>query len=94
MASGQVKKYKLSAGDLTLALQEVITGITFIPAVNLDDEIIVARFGEPVSRINMDDAVHYQYPEKGLDIAVFEKAKEIIQYVSPRDFINMEGVIK
>lgn len=94
MASGQAKKYRLSADDLTLALKEVITGVTFIPAVNLDDEIIVARFGEPFLRIDMGDAVHYQYPEKGLDIAVFEKAKEIIQYVPPRDFIYMEGVIK
>ena len=94
MASGQAKKYKLSADDLTLALKEVITGVTFIPAINLDHEIIVARFGEPFLRIDMDDAVHYQYPEKGLDIAVFEESKEIIQYVSPRDFIHMEGVVK
>lgn len=94
MASGQAKKYKLSADDLTLALKEVITGVTFIPAVNLDDEIIRARFGEPEMRVEIDGAIHYQYPAKGLDIAVFEKAKEVIQYVAPRDFKSIEGANK
>lgn len=88
MASGQAKKFRLSADDLKLALDEVITGITFIPAVNLDEETIVARFGQPVERIELDGAVHFLYPEKGLDIAMFAKAKEVIQYVSPQQWSN------
>ncbi|MDH5711882.1 MAG: hypothetical protein OEZ15_09495 [Gammaproteobacteria bacterium] len=86
MASGQAKKYLLAEDDLPQVLQEVITGITFIPAVNLNDEIIVARFGEPVERVQIDSAIHYLYPAKGIDIAVFDEAKEVIQYVAPSEF--------
>ena len=86
MASGQAKKYMLSEDDLADVLQEVITGITFIPGVNLDDEIIVARFGEPDERVQIEGAIHYLYPDKGLDIAVFAEAKEVIQYVAPSEF--------
>lgn len=86
MATGQAKKYRLSADDLKRALDEVITGLTFIPSTNLDEEIIVTRFGEPGERVQLDGATHFLYPEKGLDIALFEEAKEIIQYVSPGTF--------
>ena len=88
MASGQAKKYILAADDLKQALKEVITGLTFIPSLNLDEEIILARFGEPTDRVKLDGVMHYLYPEKGLDIALFEEAKEVIQYVSPNTFQN------
>ena len=94
MASGQAKKYRLSAEDLKLALDEVITGITFIPAVNLDEDIIVARFGEPDERVELDGALHFLYPEKGLDIAMFVEAKEVIQYVSPKQWPNYFKSVK
>jgi len=44
MASGLAKKYMLSPDDLVQVLDEVIVGLTFIPAVNLDEEVILARF--------------------------------------------------
>lgn len=83
MASGQAKKHLLSGDELKQALNEVVIGLTFIPSINLDEEIIVARFGEPAERVQLEGATHYIYPEKGLDIALFEDAKEVIQYVSP-----------
>ena len=83
MASGQAKKHLLSGDELKQALNEVVIGLTFIPSINLDEEIIVARFGEPAERVQLEGATHYLYPEKGLDIALFENAKEVIQYVSP-----------
>jgi len=86
VATGRAKKYSLSAGDLTQALDEVITGFTFIPSVNLDEEIILTRFGEPVERVELDGATHFLYPEKGLDIALHDDAKEVLQYVLPNDF--------
>jgi len=84
MASGQAKKYTLSTGDLKSALNQVVTGLTFIPLLNLDEEIILSRFGEPDEKIQLGGAMHYLYPKKGLDIALFEEAKEVIQYVSPQ----------
>jgi hypothetical protein len=86
MASGRAKKYTLSDDDSQHVLQEVITGITFIPAVNLDEEIILARFGQPHKKIELVEATHYLYPEKGLDIALYKEAKEVLQYVSPAAF--------
>lgn len=86
MASGKAKKYILSEGDLKLALNEKITGLTFIPSSNLDEEIILMRFGEPTERVQLENAIHYLYPKKGLDIALFEDAKEVLQYVSPNAF--------
>ncbi len=91
MASGQAKKYFLTADDLKLALNEVITGLTFIPSLNLDEEIILLRFGEPAERVQQDEATHYLYPEKGLDIALFKDAKEVIQYVLPGNFRHTDN---
>jgi len=86
MASGLAKKYSLSPDDLPQVLAETIIGLTFIPTVNLDEEVILARFGEPDRRIVLTGVTHYLYPEKGLDIAFHADAKEILQYVSPATF--------
>ena len=86
MASGQAKKYILLPADLTRVLEETIIGLTFIPVANLDEEIILARFGEPVQRIESAGVTHYLYPAKGLDIARHDDAKEVLQYVSPAAF--------
>ncbi len=83
VATGRAKKYSLSAADLPQILDEVITSLTFIPAVNLDEEIILKRFGEPEERIQSDNAIHFLYPDKGLDITLHDDAKEVLQYVVP-----------
>jgi len=86
MATGLAKKYTLSPDDLPQVLGEIITGLTFIPAVNLDEEVILARFGEPEDRIQSAGAIHFLYPAKGLDIALHEDSKEVLQYVNPEFF--------
>lgn len=86
MATGQAKKYAISDNDIKSVLNEVVIGLTFIPALNLDEEIILARFGQPDERIQREGVTHYLYPEKGLDIALFDEAKEVIQYVLPKNF--------
>ncbi|HHJ34224.1 MAG TPA: hypothetical protein ENJ87_00515 [Gammaproteobacteria bacterium] len=86
MASGQAKKYTLSTDDLPLILEQRITGLTFIPTVNLDEAVILARFEEPEQRVQSGDVVHYLYPDKGLHIALSEHAKEVLQYVAPEHF--------
>ena len=90
MATGKAKKYALSADDMPRVLDEVITGLTFIPAVNLDEEVILARFGIPENRLQSAGVVHYQYPDKGLDIALHERAKEVLQYVQPDAFHKLQ----
>ena len=86
MASGLAKKYTLAADDVPQVLEEVIVSLTFIPAVNLDEEVILARFGEPERRVQLAGATHFLYPAKGLDIALHEDSKEVIQYVKPDAF--------
>lgn len=86
MASGLAKKYTLSEDNITQVLHEVIVGISFIPSVNLDEEVILARFGEPDNRIALDGVIHFLYSGKGLDVALHENSKEVIQYVTPENF--------
>lgn len=86
METGLAKKYTLSPDDLPQVLDEIITGLTFLPAVNLDEEVILARFGKPEKRIQLPGVIHFLYPEKGLDLAFHERSKEVLQYVSPDAF--------
>ena len=71
METGQAKKYILSPDDL--------------PQV-LDEEVILARFGEPEKRVELHGVIHFLYPEKGLDLALHEDSKEVLQYVRPDAF--------
>ncbi len=84
------RKFLLNANDLQRIQGWTIAGLSFVPAANLSDEVIVARFGEPARKVPAEDAVHYFYPQKGLHIARSDKAKELLQYVAPRDFARLE----
>ncbi len=88
-------KYVLKETDHERAYQAVIHNIAFIPAVNLDHDIIIARFGDPLAIIHSsDDAMHYLYPEKGLDVMLNEQGREVLQYVSPELFTRLSGPLK
>lgn len=86
MASGLAKKYSLSEQDLPEALNETVISVTFIPTVNLDEKVVLERFGMPAQIVHAADVTHYLYPEKGLHIALHEKSKEVLQYVEPVKF--------
>lgn len=86
MASGLAKKHILLDDDLPQVLDETIISLTFIPSVNLDEEVILARFGEPEKRVALSGVTHFLYPAKGLDIALHEASKEVLQYVRPAAF--------
>jgi hypothetical protein len=94
MATGKAKKYTLSEDDVTQGLKETVTGISFIPAVNLDEAVILARFGEPDSRIQLAGVTHFLFPAKGLDISLHEDSKEVLQYVSPNAFQQLVGPLQ
>lgn len=87
---GTTRKYILHPDDLALAWRTPIAGITFIPAVSLDEQTVIRRFGVPGERIRVDERVeHFLYPEKGLDLALDSKGKEVLQYVAPRQFARL-----
>lgn len=81
------RKYVLSEDDHAQAFGAVIYSIACIPAVNLDHDIIVKRFGEADEIIRKSNGVtHYLYAAKGLDVVLNEDAKEVLQYVAPSEF--------
>jgi len=81
------RKYVLSEADHEQAFRAVIQTIAYIPAVDLDHDIIINRFGEPEQVIQTDNqAVHYLYPLKGLDVILSPEGKEVLQYVAPHEF--------
>jgi hypothetical protein len=81
------RKITLAPNDLATARQTPIRAITFIPSADLDADVIIQRFGEPAMRIRIaDELEHFLYPDRGLDIALSSRGKEVFQYVSPRDF--------
>lgn len=82
------RKYTLAPADLQAALKAPLTALSFIPQANLDEGMVVARFGEPAERVPSKDkrTTHFLYPAKGLDLALNSEGKELLQYVAPGEF--------
>jgi hypothetical protein len=86
--TGNGKKITLMPDDVTRARMLPITGLTYLPTVRLDEKIIVMRFGQPAKYIRerKSGAVHWLYPQHGLDITLGDSEKPVLQYVSPKEF--------
>ncbi|MEW8506244.1 MAG: hypothetical protein AB2598_06030 [Candidatus Thiodiazotropha sp.] len=82
-SSESIRKVELSSEDLLAAADLTIELINYIPAANLDESLILNRFGEPSEQINEVESgiTHWIYPEKGLSIGVNPEGKELIQYM-------------
>ncbi len=86
VASG-ARKFILSAADLTQAYQLPIHNISFIPKVNLKQDMIEARFGKADEIFSSSEQTqHYLYPELGLDVVLNSEGKEALQYLAPKNF--------
>ncbi len=86
MDSG-ARKFTLNPDGLSTALQAPVASVTFIPTVNIDETSAIKRFGPAAETIRTSEQVtHLLYPDKGLDLIINEKGKEVLQYVAPRDF--------
>jgi hypothetical protein len=84
------RKVALGSDDLIGVGQAVISGITFIPATNLDEQIILQRFGTPAQRLRSNAKTeHFLYPDKGLEVQLNTQGKEVLQYVPPQDFARL-----
>jgi hypothetical protein len=81
------KKVNLSEADIQLAMGSPIRHITYIPATDLDAELIERYFGKPDQIIDdPEGGAHWLYPNKGLDIALNPDTKEVFQYIHPQQF--------
>jgi hypothetical protein len=84
------RRVELGDEDLALAQKAAIEALVFIPAANLDEQIVLQRFGQPAERIRSGEhREHFLYPDKGLDLQLDAKGKEVLQYVAPRDFSRL-----
>lgn len=89
------RKFIVDASDYARAYQARVKHIAFIPAVNLDEDIILKRFGEAAEIVQTAAGVkHFLYPELGLDIALSEQGREVLQYVAPADFAMLVAPLR
>ncbi|MCW9048618.1 MAG: hypothetical protein OQK46_11115 [Gammaproteobacteria bacterium] len=90
------RKVTLLDEDVILLQESVIVGITYLPSIHLDAQLIENRFGKPAERLEdaQSDAIHWLYPAKGVDIVLSESEKEVIQYVKPGDFDKLLKPLK
>ncbi len=82
------KRITLTADDLARVRKVPVTSLTYLPNVTLEEAIITKRFGEPAQRVreNKTNAVHWLYPQHGLDVVLGGKEKPLLQYLTPKDF--------
>jgi hypothetical protein len=72
------RTYTLGAADRQRVETLPLAGINFIPAASLDEAIVLQRFGTPAERIRQGETLeHFLYPEKGLDVVLDSKGKEV-----------------
>jgi hypothetical protein len=90
-ATGGGKKITPAPEDAARLRLLPVAALTYMPAVPLDEEILVKRFGQPGQRIREKGSgiVHWLYPEHGLDVAWKDTGKPVLQYVSPKDFSRL-----
>lgn len=86
--TGSGKKITLAPDDVARVRALPISGLTYMPSVRLEEEIIRRRFGQPAKRIKekKSGVVHWLYPQHGLDITLGGEGKPVLQYVSLKDF--------
>lgn len=82
------QKVELAAVDQERVAAAPIRLITYLPTADLEPALLARLFGEPSRRIAEDGTgvEHWLYPDKGLDIAVNPKGKEVFQYIAPKRF--------
>lgn len=87
---GATRRVELAASDLAAAADLPVDAIAFIPTAALDEQVVLQRFGAPAERIRGGaHAEHFLYPDKGLDLRLDAKGREVLQYVAPRDFARL-----
>jgi len=92
---GNDRRWEVADEDLTLARQGIISVIGYVPAVDLEPEVIELRFGVPAERISMvDGSEHWLYPGRGLDIVVNREGREFLQYVVPAEFERLRAPLE
>ena len=87
-ATGSGKEITMTPDDIASVFTMPISSLTYMPSVRLEDAVFAKRFGQPAQRIRekKSGAVHWLYPQHGLDITLGGGEKPLLQYVPPKDF--------
>lgn len=87
-ATGSGKKITMTPDDIAKLRTLPITSLTYLPSLRVEEAIFQKRFGVPAQRIRekKNGLVHWLYPQDGLDIALSNTDKPLLQYVPPRNF--------
>jgi hypothetical protein len=82
------KRITLAPDDLARVRQLPVSGITYLPTATLEEAVFTKRFGIPAERIRekKNNAVHWLYPQHGLDITLSGNEKPLLQYIALKDF--------
>jgi len=87
-ATGSGKEITLTPDDIASVFTIPISSLTYMPATRLEDAVFTKRFGQPEMRVKekKSGAIHWLYPQNGLDITLGGNEKPLLQYVAPKDF--------
>ena len=87
-ATGSGKEITMTPDDIASVFTMPVSSLTYMPSVRLEDAVFAKRFGQPELRIKekKSGAVHWLYPQHGLDITLGGGEKPLLQYVPPKDF--------
>ncbi|WP_119154484.1 hypothetical protein [Caldimonas tepidiphila] len=86
------RRFTLHPEDVEAALRAPLLGISFVPSAQLDEAVVLQRFGEPAERIRTSEQVeHFLYPGKGLALTLDAKGREVLQYVAPARFERLSA---
>lgn len=93
-ASG--KKITLTYADEQLIRNKPISSLTYMPALRIEPEVFVKRFGEPQERWQEKETAvtHLLYPQHGLDIILSEDSKPVLQFVRPDEFTRLRAPLE
>lgn len=82
------QKVTLASSDLALVRAASVASLAYLPRVTLDAGLLEKRFGPAAKRVQEPEngTWHWQYPEKGLDVALDKNGHAVFQYVSPGRF--------
>ena len=86
-------KYPLNDAPM-LHLHRRVGAISYVPGTRgLDAAFFRERFGAPAAWLReSEQAVSWFYPRLGLSILTDDEAREVLEYLPPRDFVMPEGV--
>lgn len=87
-ATGSGKKITMAPEDIARLRTHPISSLTYIPASRVEDQMFMKRFGNPAQRVKEKEsgAIHWLYPQNGLDITLGGDEKPLLQYVPPAQF--------